>query len=59
MASLATLVGHLVDAHRYRQEDNIILSGVDCHTVTIAQTEPFFGYFRYLIATLTDCVLVV
>ena len=43
-------MSHLVDAHCHRQDQHVVLPGVDRHTVAIAQAEPLLRYFRHLIA---------
>jgi hypothetical protein len=37
-------MSHLVNTDRHRQNHDIILAGLDFHTVSIPQAEPFLGY---------------
>ena len=56
---LSQLVGHLVDAHRERQDEDIVLPGLDLHPIGIAHPEPFLGNLGNLISALADSVLMV
>ena len=59
LGSLAALVSHLVDRNRHRQDQNIILAGVDRHAVAVAQALPLKGYLRHLNTTFVDALLVI
>ncbi len=50
---------HLVDAHRYRQDDDIVLTGIDGHAVAVAHAEPFLRHLGHLVAALANGVLVI
>ena len=52
-------MGHLIDAHRHRQDQHIILTRIDRNTVAVAQAEPLLGDFRHLVAAFADGVLVI
>ncbi len=57
--TLFWLVGHLVDAHGERQDEDIVLPGLGLHPVGIAHPEPLLGYLGHLLPALADGVLVV
>jgi hypothetical protein len=52
-------MSHLVDSGGDRQDEDIILSGLDLHAVGVAHAKPLLGNLGHLIATLADGVLVV
>src|SRR5205814_1039298 len=59
LKTVSWLAGHLVDAHGDRQDEDIVLSGLDLHTVGIAHPEPLLGNLSHLLPALTDRVLMV
>jgi hypothetical protein len=48
------IVSHLVDTYGDRQDEDIILPGLDLHTVGIAQPEPLLGKLSHLIPALAN-----
>ena len=53
------LVSHHIDSDHDRQDENIILTGFDIHTVGIRQAEPFLRDFGDLVSALLDLILIV
>ncbi len=54
-----SVMSHLIDTNRHRQDHGIILAGLDLHAVGIPNPEPFLGDLSNPIAPFTDGVLVV
>ena len=52
-------MSHLVDARGDRQDEDIVLPGLDLHTVGITHPEPLLGNLGHLIPALTDGVFMV
>ncbi len=49
LGGLAASVCRLVDAHRHRQDEYVILTRIDGYPVAVAQAEPALGHLRYLV----------
>ena len=47
-------MGHLVDAHRHRQDDDIVLAGIDGNAVAVAHAEPLSGDLSNLRAPVSE-----
>ena len=52
-------MSHLVDTHRHRQDDDVVLARFNLHAIGITDPEPLLRYLGHLIAPLANGVLVV
>jgi hypothetical protein len=59
MISKFWLMSHLVDARGDRQDEDIVLPGLDLHTVGITHPEPLLGNLGHLSPALTDGVFMI
>jgi len=50
---------HHVDSDRDRQDENVILTGIDLHAVGVRQPESFLGDFSDLVPALLDGIFMV
>ena len=41
LPNIVIIVSHHIDGNRYRQDENVILAGVDLYAIGIRQAEPF------------------
>lgn len=54
-----SIVRHLIDTNRDRQDQPIILTGFNFHAIGVANAEPLLGNLRHLIPAFADGVFMI